>query len=71
MNDTIEPSRCSTTAVPVVTPRPVTTLITPAEMPAREAASANISEVRGVSSDGLSTTTVLPAATDPFARGGA
>ena len=48
-------------ASPATGPVPVTTLTTPSGMPASVAASANISEVSGVSSAGLSTI-VLPAA---------
>ncbi len=55
-------SRCDTSDDPVVTPRPVITLMTPSGIPARDAASANSSDVRGVISAGLSTM-VLPAAT--------
>jgi hypothetical protein len=61
VNDTIATSRCPTSASPTAGPVPVTTLTTPSGMPARCAASANATDVIGVSSDGLSTI-VLPAA---------
>jgi len=46
---------------PASGPEPVTTLTTPAGMPAARQSSASISAVSGVSSEGLSTM-VLPAA---------
>ena len=62
VNDTMLTSRWVTRRRRRLVPRPVTTLITPSGIPAAVAASANISEVSGVISAGLSTM-VLPAAT--------
>ena len=53
----------STTAAPVVSPRPTTTLQAPRGSPAASNASATTSVDSGATSDGL-TTTVLPAASD-------
>lgn len=62
VKETMAMSGCVISACPATGPVPVTMLMTPSGMPASWAASANITEVSGVSSDGLSTM-VLPAAT--------
>ncbi len=46
---------CSTNACPASAPRPLTTLITPAGMPASTASSANRRVARGVTSEGFIT----------------
>ena len=62
VNETIATSGWLISASPTVRPGPVSTLMTPAGIPAATASSATISEVSGVISAGLSTI-VLPAAT--------
>ncbi len=62
VNETIETSGWLIRASPTLRPGPVSTLITPAGMPAASASSATIREVSGVISAGLRTM-VLPAAT--------
>lgn len=61
VNEVITTSGCPTRCSPASLPTPVTMLITPSGMPASVAACANINEVSGVISAGLSTM-VLPAA---------
>jgi len=62
VKETMAMSGCVTSACPATGPVPVTMLTTPSGMPASWAASADITEVSGVSSDGFNTI-VLPAAT--------
>ena len=61
VKDTMSTSGCAISASPATGPVPVTTLTTPAGIPASEQASANIRAVSGVSSLGFSTI-ALPAA---------
>ena len=62
VNETIETSGWLIRASPTLRPGPVSTLITPAGIPAASASSATMSEVSGVISAGLRTI-VFPAAT--------
>ena len=61
VNETMSTSGCRSSTAPQSAPVPVSTLTTPAGMPASVAISANSRLVSGVSSDGLSTI-VFPAA---------